>query len=280
MRFPALYLLIVTLILASGCSSIVKKPDVNKVKTAAIISIYANSDVKESKGGGSVSAWNSELKRDVSLSFHDEYVDSFGNNLGWQMVSADKLMESDEYKNMFRMNTNSKSKAMNKLGGIMNKLADMNEKYSYFSPEKMHPIQLSSQNLNSVSYRNGKRVDVKSSLANMAKQLDVDAVIVVQMDYCYEPNSVSMLKGFTKGHMTAASTIRAVDQKGNMVVNMGDLNQCAQTKNRGKSKQGLGLLGGNIAVALKDKEVLEKMFMEATRENIKLTMSQLKKAMK
>jgi len=262
-----------------GCSSIVKKPNINKVKTAAIISIYANSDVREANGGGSVKGWSEDLKQQVSLGFYDAYVDSFGKSLGWEMQSADMLIESEDYKNMFRPEFKTKSKTIKKIGSFINKLSDISEKNNYFTPGNMHPIEIAHGKMKTVSYHNAGRKDVNKTLAAMAKKLGVDAVVVVQMDYCYEPTSLSLF-GLSKAHMTAASTIRAVDKKGNMVVNMGDLKSCAKRKNRGKSQQGYGLVGGNIVVALKDQENLEKMFMEATNENIRLTMKQLKKAIK
>jgi len=279
MKSLGLYLIAISILTLMGCSSIVKKPNINKVKTAAIISIYANSDVREANGGGNVKGWSDDLKQQVSLGFYDAYVDSFGKSLGWEMQSADELIESEEYKNMFRPEFKTKNKTLNKIGGFMNKLADMSEKNSYFTPGNMHPIEISHGNMKTVSYHNAGRKDVNKTLAAMAGKLGVDAVVVVQMDYCYEPTTLS-LRGLSKAHMTAASTIRAVDKKGNMIVNMGDLKSCAKRKNRGKSKQGYGLLGGNIVVALKDQKELEQMFMEATNDNIRLTMKQLKKAMK
>lgn len=278
MKYLTLAILAIMSLLLIGCGSIVKKPHVNKVKTAAIVSIYANGDVREAKGKGTILAWNPDLKQEVAMAFHDSYVDSFGKELGWEMASAQELINSEEYKETFRPELNTNSKSLNKLAGMMNKLADFSEKHTYFTPNNMHPIEISKESMKTISYAKGVRMDVKKSLANMANKLGVDAVVVVQIDYCYEPTSFS-LKGLSKAHITAASTVRAVDKKGNMVVDMGDLRQCEYSTNRGKSKDDYGMMGGNIGTMVKDQEDLKEIFVQATEDNIKLTMKQLKKAM-
>jgi hypothetical protein len=269
----------VGLLLLSGCSSIVKKPEVDKVKTVAVISIFANSDVREKKARGSVKGWKKELKQEVAGEFLDIYQDSLAQ-VGWKVVPADKIIGSKEYKEAFRpaIKPKTDNKTVQKMASFMNKMADMAEQYSYFTPVNMHPIELNSQALRQVSYVNGKRVDKKAQLAEFARKMGVDAVAVIELDYCYE-GAIS-IGGTGSARMTAASTIRAIDQKGNMVVNMGDLQRCQKTKNRGESDQKYAMVGGNLVVAFAKQDKLKKMFMQSTRENAELTVQQLKKAMK
>ena len=274
------YILIVSIfaLLLGGCGSIVKKPDINNVKTAAIISIYANSDVPEVKKRGRVKGWNSDMKREVSDEFFNVYADSLGQ-MGWKVVSADKVISSDAYKEAFEPTIKTENKTAQKLMKFAAKLQEMSEGFNYFTPKGMHPIDLSSQALRNVSYVNGKRVDKRMQLADFAKKLNVDAVVVVQLDYCYKGGKLS-LGGTGKAYMTAASTIRAIDQKGNMVINMGDLQNCAETKNRAQSEQGYAMIGGNLLAVVAKNDTLKTMFNQATNENAKLTMQQINKAMK
>lgn len=276
-RITILFFSLAALVLG-GCSSIVKKPDINNVKTAAIISIYANSDVPEVKRRGKVKGWNQKMKREVSDEFFNVYADSLGQ-MGWKVVSADKVIKSEAYKAAFEPQLKTKNETAQKLMKFAAKLQEMSEGFNYFTPKGMHPIDLSSQSLRKVSYVNGKRVDKRKELAGFARELGVDAVVVVQLDYCYKGGKLS-LGGTGKAYMTAASTIRAIDQKGNLVINMGDLQTCAETKNRAQSEQGYAMVGGNLLAAVAKKDTLKKMFNEATRENAKLTMDQINKAMK
>lgn len=279
MQHKHLAIFMIALLALGGCGSIVKKPQINNVKSAAIISIYANGHVPEAKKRGSIKGWNKDMKQEVSAEFLDVYSDSLGRVMGWKMVDPKTVTSSAAYQEAFKPQVKTDNKAAQKLMKFAAKLQEMSVAYNYFSPKGMQPIELSSEAMRRVRYVNGKRVDPKMQLADFAKKLNVDAVVVVQLDYCYKGGKLS-LGGTGKAYMTAASSIRAIDQKGNMVINMGDLQSCVETKNRAQSEQGYAMVGGNLLAAIAKKDTLKRMFNEATNENAKLTMAQLQKAMK
>ena len=262
----------------SGCGSIVKKPEINNVKSIALISVYANNTVPEKKGRGQVGGWNDAIKEDVASGFYNVYAKSL-QGLGWKVIPINKVVASKSYQSNFRLQNDSGSKATSGLGGILNTLADLNEKYSYFTPKGMHVLELNRQQLSSTAYVNGKRVDMRQQLADLAKELHVDAVAVVQIDYCYEGGTFSIM-GTGKGYMTAASTIRAVNDSGKMVIDMGDLGRCVDTGNRAESDTGYAMVGGNLIISFAKDDTVKKMFMEATEKNADKAVAQLRKALK
>jgi len=280
MRYKIISTIAISALILGGCGSIVKKPHVNNVKTAAVISIYANGLVPEKKKRGSIRGWNKEMKQEVSAEFLDVYSDSLGKVMGWKMVDANEIIKSASYQEAFKPKMpETKNKTAQKLMKFAAKMQEMSVGFNYFTPTGMQPIELTANELRKIRYVNGKRLDIKTQLANYAKKLNVDAVVVVQLDYCYQAKGVS-LGGTGKAIMTAASSIRAIDQKGNMVINMGDLQPCMKNKNRGESEQGYAMVGGNLMAGLSKKGALKKMFNQATSENAVLAMGQLKKAMK
>lgn len=261
----------------SGCGSIVKKPEIDNVKSIALISVYANSTVPEKKGRGQVGGWNNAIKEDVAAGFYNVYAKSL-KGLGWKVIPMRRVVASKSYQSNFRLQNDTGTKATSGLGGLLNTLADLNERYSYFTPKGIHVLELNRQKLSSTAYINGKRVDMRQQLADLAKELHVDAVAVVQIDYCYEGGTFSIM-GTGKGYMTAASTIRAVDKTGQLVIDMGDLGRCVSTSNRAESDTGYAMVGGNLIISFAKDDTVKKMFMQATEKNADKAMNQLKKAL-
>jgi hypothetical protein len=268
----------ISILILSGCGSIVKKPEINHVKSIALISVYANDTVPEKKNRGKVSGWSDEIKQDVSSGFYKIYAKSL-QGLGWKVIPMRNVVASKTYQANFRMATNTDSETANKVGGFLNKLAQMSESYNYFTPKGLHVMEINRSELHTTKYVNGKAVDVRHQLADLAKELNVDAVAVVQIDYCYEGGTFSIM-GTGKGYMTAASTIHAVDRKGNLIIDMGDLGRCVDTNNRAESDTGYAMVGGNLVISFAKDDTVKKMFMEATEKNAAHTAAQIRKAMK
>lgn len=66
-KFGHFILLYLFVSLLSGCAtSIVKKPEVYKVKKVAILSLYADQKVPEAKGRGIVMDWDDKVRMQVA----------------------------------------------------------------------------------------------------------------------------------------------------------------------------------------------------------------------
>ncbi len=193
--------------------------------------------------------------------------------VGWAMLSSDAVVQSEEYRKAFMPSEINPDSRTAKLIGLMH----LRHQSQFFSPSGMLPILFSDRQANTRYYGDAKRGDPTRVLATMAKQLNVDAVIVVQLDYCYKGGLFSVL-GTGQALMTAASSLRAVNQNGELVVNMRDIPNCGG-KTRATSDTSAAMHQGNLLFTRVSKDRFRRMFVEATRKSAERTVAVLAKAM-
>jgi len=260
-----------TLALAAGCAGIVKKPEVNAVHKAAIISLYANQKVPNADGRGVVRSWDRAMRTEVA----EDALLAFANELqgtGWQLVSPNNVVQSKEYQNTFAVPEEAANTKVGKLAGLMQHVY----RQQFFTPAGMWPIQLDDKELNTHYYGDAAKSDPKQQMAAMAKRLGVDAVITVQLDYCYDGGTFSLL-GTGEAVMTAAASVKAINQNGDVIVNMPNPQMC--DGKRGRSDTSALMVGGNLEFTHSAKDRFKKMFIEATRASAKITVGEIRKAM-
>jgi hypothetical protein len=264
--------------LLNGCVTIVRKPEVNQVKKVAILSVYADQSVPENKGRGVVKGWDDGIRIEVAenaLALAEQEV----AKLGWNVVPGREVIQSPEYQQAFKIEAPAESgqvgSALASLGNVLQK-ARMR---AFFTPPGMHPIQLQSeQGKNSSCFGNNCPEDPKVKLAAFAKQLDVDAVVVVEFDYCYAGGTWS-LGGTGQAKMTAASAIRAVNKDGQMVIDMPAIPRC-EGNTRAESQAWMAMNGGDLLYALSSKDNIKTMFTEATAASLDKSVTMVQTAMK
>jgi hypothetical protein len=260
------------ILLATGCSGIVKKPQVNNVKTAAIVSLYANEKVPNADGLGVVSKWDRHVRTEVA----EDALLTFANELqvtGWRLVSPNAVVQSKEYQDTFAVPDEAADSAVGKLASLMTHAY----RQRFFTPAGMWPIQLDDREANTRHFGDAAQDNPKQRLADMAKKLNVDAVIIVQLDYCYGGGFFSLL-GTGEAVMSAASSVKAVDRNGEVVINMPGLQSCEG--DRGESDTSAAMINGNLVLTHLGKKRFKKMFKEATRASAEITVEKIQKAMK
>jgi hypothetical protein len=259
------------IVVDAGCASIVKKPEVNQVKTAAIVSLYANEKVPNADGLGVVRDWDNSLRLEVA----DNALLTFANELqatGWRLVKPDEVIQSKEYQDAFAIPDKVADSKLGKLASLMQN----SYRRQFFTPAGMWPIQLDDKSANTHYFGDAAKSNPKQRLADMAQKLGVDAVIVVQMDYCYDGGTFSLL-GTGQAVMTAASAVKAVDRNGDVIINMPSPQVC--DGKRGKSDTSAVMVKGNLEFTHMARKHFEKMFNEATRASALLTVAEIQKAM-
>jgi hypothetical protein len=187
-------------------------------------------------------------------------------------VAPDSVIQSKEYQDTFAVPEQAADSKMGKFAGMMQQVY----RQQFFSPAGMWPIQLDDKELNTHYYGDAARSDPKQRMAAMAKQLGVDAVIVVQLDYCYDGGTFSLL-GTGEAVMTAASSVKAINRNGDVVINMPSPATC--DGKRGRSDTSAVMINGNLQFTHSAKDHFKKMFIEATRASAKVTVAELQKAM-
>jgi hypothetical protein len=260
----------------AGCASIVLKPDVQHVTKVAVLSVYANRTVPEYKGRGVVTQWDDSFRMEVAedaLSLSERSIAA----LGWQVVSGKEVVESGDYQAAFKpqeTGNQSVDQAASVVGGLLMARRDA----GFFTPPGMHPIILHSEkNKHSVCMGNNCPPDPKEALAKMAQSLGVDAVVVVQFDYCYQGGTFTSLGGLGEAMMTAGSAIRAVSRDGKMVVDMDNIQRCGGDT-RAMSKDSMMENGGNLVFMTASRDKLKAMFAQATEGSLAIAVDAVKKA--
>ncbi|MBN8537716.1 MAG: hypothetical protein J0M15_11740 [Deltaproteobacteria bacterium] len=265
----------------SGCSSFVKKPEVNQVKKIAILSVYANDKVVEAKGRGMVQNWDQIFKMQVAEDFLAIYKSSF-KKIGWIVVEPTEVLASAEYKAMFEVkqvetSNETVNKVGNFLGDIGSKLMERSNKMNFFSPAGMYAIPFPANEKNCYG---DCPPSPKKKLADLAAKLKVDGIAVIQIDFCYEGGSWTSLGGLGEAFMTAATSIKVVNKNAVTVVEMPTLQICDKSKNRAESTNSMVMNGGNLVFMTASKEKLRNMFKQATSKSAHLAMKQLGDQMK
>ena len=257
----------------AGCSSIVKKPEIGQVKKVAILSLYANDKIVEESGLGIAQNWPAEFKMQVAekaLQAHKREL----NKLGWEVVSEKDVVQSESYQAAFRDEV--KSQQADPKPKRLLALAQNLHNNNYFTPAGMFPIEFSDKAANTTYYGDQSR-NPKAKLAELAKSLNVDAVLVVQMDYCYKGGTWSML-GTGEAVMTAASSIKAINHEGKLVINMPALQTCGG-QTRVQSDSSTAMHKGNLTFKRNSSKKLGKMLFEATSKATQQTIAELKEEM-
>lgn len=276
-RHKPAWLIAAVALLLGGCAttSIVKKPEVNDVKSIAILSLYADERVPEYKGRGVVKNWNRtfqlQVAEDALRTFQREF-----SRLGWKVYSANNFMQTASYQNTFGIPEMPEQETNSTVDSIVSFVAEQYQA-RYFTPANMWPIKLDGTAETGIRIGDApEKPPQVAALAEIAKRLGIDAVAVVVIDYCYQGGTFSMI-GNGEAIMTAASAIKVVNQAGDLVVNMPILPRCAGE--RGESTTTAAMWHGDLLLAKVNSDNARRMFIEATRNSAKISVSEVKIAM-
>lgn len=265
--------LVVSLVISAlaGCTSIVTKPDIDRVKKVAILSLYADQKVPHEKGMGVVTHWDNKVRLQVAEDALTTYQKELGK-LGWQVVSPQKVLESREYQQAFAVPEVKPDSGAGKFASLLKNVYQQ----QFFTPAGMLPIPLDDSAANTRYYGDLAQDNPRTRLGGMAKKLGVDAVVLIQLDYCYGGGAFSLL-GTGEAVMSAGSSIKAVNREGTMVVNMPAVARCDGA--RGESKTSALMVNGNLQFTSSARDRFCKMFIEATRASAAITVEDIRKAM-
>jgi hypothetical protein len=274
---------LLTASLLTGCGSFVKKPDIDHVKTVAIVSLSADEMVPWTGGSGHITAWDAATKRRVAEQAYDAFAKEF-HRLGWKVIPRETVAANAMYKHEFgpvevKKDSGMLAKAANFLGEVKNS--------TYFTAANLYPIDWAPKNqqqqhstgFSLASFKVGNDVskDTPTKLAELAKNLHVDAVALVYMDYCYTGATAVFGNGTAK--MTAGSYVKMMTPDKVTVVDMAPITKRCDG-NRGESDKTVAMVGGSIALgkALAG-GTLAEAFDEASRQSARLTVDAIHTAM-
>ena len=273
-RCGLLLLLALPSLLLVGCASMVDRSEYTQVKTIAVVSLYADEFVPDSQGRGHIVDWGPAFRASVA----EDALNAFNREffrLGWDVVSSDPVLASPTYQKAFgrqKMIEEELSSSKNETENVVITRPES----AYFSPGNMLPITLEDVNIGaegeSVTLSKRQQLDM---LGQMARDLKVDAVALVYVDYCYQDQEYSSV-GTGLAVMTASSTIRVVNQAGDLVIDMPMEERCAG--DRGESRSTATMYDGNLEFEKVDRSGVKRMFSEATRHSALISVTKVREA--
>jgi len=246
-----LSVLCVLALLLSSCGSshrILMEPGIKTVRSVAVVSVSSQAVLANSAGGGmlmsaiSTQGLTGKASTQEAVKLQRIAVNAFEQELGkvpgWKVVPFDTATKAPGYSKMQA----SMMKLAKSYGSSLT--ASLDDLYS--SPEGVVPTPAV-----------GDKQDWKPVLANLAKELNVDAVMAVQLDLTYRPDSITGVSSTASAQM--AVSVTAVDREGNYLANTRNLDV---TRYRCKSKEPGKMMGRNLDSA----EEADKIFQGPIRE--------------
>ncbi|MFA6622611.1 MAG: hypothetical protein WCS54_00730 [Fibrobacteraceae bacterium] len=224
-----------------SCAGInLKHPDVDQVKTIALVGATANveygdidgKEKKKSDGAAFLDAVTKAVVNSTRPEATAEQVaivtygakalnEAFNSFNGWRSIPLDSVIENSAYQNIFK--PSSEHAVVNKLEGF----AQFLDKASWATPTGMHPVPYDAVVPQSTTYVNGEKVEAETlrRLASLCDSLHVDAVAVVQYYFAYDRTWLSGIKG--SGLLSSARgyskpmvgmNVAVIDRNGNVVL--------------------------------------------------------------
>jgi len=174
-----------------GCgASIIKKPEILSVKKMAIVSVVMNTDTyniekAKQKSGLDVRAlkkmvgMEEDIDTDQYLQLVTAGLDSYQKELNsmaqWELIPIAEVLDNESYKT-----------------------SQWQGKPFFISPPEMHQIHYADvAKTGTTTYVDGKEIheEARKKLGQLAKDLGVDGVVIIEIDFGYEPVFLSGMKG-------------------------------------------------------------------------------------
>ena len=222
MNVRPLYILL--MLMLSSCSGVVKRPEALAIKKVAIVSLYSNQSVYNvgKEGGGALnfitlsafsdtkkSPENALLIPDVGsykLVTYSLYTfeEELGKIKGWQIVPTIKVVNAPAFKS-FALKFSPNTSRM---------VASDDESLSlkWQTPRGMPSVT-------TADIKDNKEVFLKE-INKMAEELDLDAVVVIQLDFAYAPDHSSPdgKEDLTDAYASVATSIKVINRRGALAV--------------------------------------------------------------
>jgi len=263
-QFSIIKLFVITLFLfllvSCGAPPILIKPAANKVKKITLVSVTANRGVRNLKGQSKMEALTSvfsmvrsKTKGKDKEKKKDEIFDFGGNNLvnfaaetfnyefaqikGWQLVPSDDILGTDAYQK-FRRNMKKFADSLLGEGGASKALSVL-----------MDAGSISADGMPAAPY-DGRAGDEKQMLTELAQDLGVDAVVVLEVDMAYAASTAIGGTGTAAGAVGIGMVV--VNKFGDYVINTPNMRgQKDFTGYRVRSDNTVAMVAGNIIYSSK-----------------------------
>ncbi|MDZ4662988.1 MAG: hypothetical protein SGJ18_15355 [Pseudomonadota bacterium] len=217
-----LYILLVLLL--SSCSGVVKKPEALEIKKVAIVSLYSNQSVYNvgKDGGGALNfisfpTFSSHKPPSDSALLIPEmgsyklvtyslytFEEELGKIKGWQIVPTVKVVNALAFKSFALKFSPDASRV------IASDTSSLSLKWQ--TPRGMPPVT-------TADIKEHKELFLKE-INKMSEELDLDAVIVIQLDFAYAPDHSTPdgKEDVTDAYASVATSIKVINRRGTLAI--------------------------------------------------------------
>lgn len=214
------------ILILSSCSGIVKKPEAKEIKKVAIISLYSNQSVynvgSENTSGGalnfiSLSPFGNQKSQAKNALMMPEmgsyklvtyslytFEEELGKIRGWQIVPTVKVVNAMAFKSFASKFSPS---ATRMLASESNSLA-----LKWQTPRGMPPVT-------AADLKENKDIFL-GEVNKMADELNLDAVILLQLDFAYSPDhsTADGKDDLTDAYASVATSIKVINRRGTLAI--------------------------------------------------------------
>jgi hypothetical protein len=279
-----IFVSIAALIASCGAPPILMKPAANKVKKIALVSVTANRGVRNLEGQtkmGSIMAMTSLIKsktEDKTKKKDDDSFDFGGNNLvnfaaetfnaefsqikGWELIPSAEIMDTDAYRKFSR---NMKAYSDSLLGeGAASKAVSAMMDAASISADGMPAV-----------VADGRSPEEKQMLTELAQDLNIDAVVVLEVDMAFSASTA--IGGTGTAAAAAGIGIVMVNKYGDYVIQSKDLSHDKSFDGfRVRSENTTAMVAGNIIYTA----TAEAMFKDSISKGIQMIKTGINAEMK
>jgi hypothetical protein len=271
-RHVALFLTTaLVLVGAVCCASVeVKAPEIFRIKRVAIVSLYANDLLSHASGRGQALDWMPHMKRRIAEDALFAFAREF-SKLRWTVVNPTSLRKSAAYQRLLAADEAIRQAKRGSFVAKAQGLSKLGVSQEYFAPAGMEPIPVASSRALS------RDTALRDALAAAAREMRVDGVVVIQVDYCYHSDGAQLAET-GQAQMTAAASIHVVGPKGDVLVSMPPVEMCGGDALRAGSDTVAVMQENDLPFSQIDAAVGRRMFVEASRGSARISTEEIRRA--
>jgi hypothetical protein len=238
--------------LLSACShTVVRKSQLQKIQSVAVLSWFASERISEVRGVGVVRKMDAEGKLQIAEDSLAEFQDAFAA-LGWEIIDTNAVVSQPSYKKAFEKNA---------VHVLTSGKASQAFAPRYFTPSEMVPIWLNAaESPGAPSGRRLAKTDAEA-LALVLSELGVDSGILLQIRFCFRTFEN---RGRERVVVSATSGLQIVNQSGHVAFEKSVAKGCGETA-RGESHHNAPIDGEDWMYDPLHREELRTLYREASR---------------
>lgn len=246
------WLLLLCAVSLAGCSSVVlRKAELQSIRSAAVVAWFAAQRIPEVHGEGVFRKADDELRMLIAEDGLNAFTSAV-EKLGWELAAPEELASKPAYKSAFRLTAflpppGQSSSAF---------------RTHYFMASDLFPIWLGPDS--SSPKTPGRRVvrSEKETLADLLRELRLDAALLFRTQYCFRTFERD---GKEYARATAASAVQIIDRKGSLVYASEEPEGCGG-KERGESQGAMALEGADWMFDPMNRAEFRKLFQQASED--------------